>query len=251
MSEPAGITDSTHTRRWKAALIVFLFLFATIPVFVFTNFDKFVKDKMPREWLAEKGWWSMAGVKLALFWLLTSTIAALLAYCIATFVENIFRRRAAKAAEAPTPQIGADVDRLRVAIRGLQVQWETKYYEREQGYPFDAELTGGFPLRVYLRDQKIKVDAHVYSGSEYLEVKQNQMINKPPLWDENFNDRSVEIVNEKQLPVFQMIFDPPNRVTIDGVFSPKDVQRPMRAIFKYPTSEYGLGHHDLRPPLLQ
>src|SRR5204863_6719273 len=115
------------------------------------------------------------------------------------------------------------------------IQWKTKYFEREEGYPFDETVTGGFPLRVYLSDRKPQVDAKIYSGSAFVEVKRNKLIDKTPRWDENFNERAVEIVNEKQLPVFQMILDPPNHLTIEGVFSPSDNHNRMRRIFKYPT----------------
>jgi len=39
-----------------------------------------------------------------------------------------------------------------------------------------------------------------------------------PAWDFNSNERALEVIGDLGSPVFQMIFEPPNRLSVLGVF---------------------------------
>jgi MFS family permease len=55
--------------RGKAAWVVFVGLFLTLPAYLFANFEKLVKDKTPLEWLSENGWRWPVVLLAALLWL--------------------------------------------------------------------------------------------------------------------------------------------------------------------------------------
>ena len=41
---------------------------------------------------------------------------------------------------------------------------------------------------------------------------------REPGWDWNQNERALEIVNDQLLPVFQLMFDQPSHIVVNGVF---------------------------------
>jgi hypothetical protein len=72
----------------KAAAAVFVFCF-TIPLLVFDRSEKFIGDKKPVDWLVERGWWGMTGVKLFIYLVVFSLAAAALTYGVLTLIERL------------------------------------------------------------------------------------------------------------------------------------------------------------------
>jgi hypothetical protein len=66
-------------------------------------------------------------------------------------------------------------------------------------------LTNENQLIIYVKDNKPFVDVRIYGDTQYqvVEIKQNEFT-KPPNWDSNSNENALEIVNQKQEPVFQL-----------------------------------------------
>jgi hypothetical protein len=59
---------------------VFVAVCISLPIFLFSNFDKLVEGKTFPKWLAENGWWSVAGLEFVGLWLLGSVALSLLSY---------------------------------------------------------------------------------------------------------------------------------------------------------------------------
>jgi hypothetical protein len=152
-------------------------------------------------------------------------------------------RRPTQLLSPTTPSIDPRADRLWVTVRGQNIRLETKYFEREQGYSFDKSVTGS-PLTLFLKQGRVEVDTEIYSKSGVLPIDRNRLIIRPPRWDSNCNENALEIVNERQLPVFQMIVERPTHLTIKGQFSENDATDQMVRIFRYPSYDYA-GEHEL------
>ncbi len=121
--------------------------------------------------------------------------------------------------------------------------------------PFDF---GGFkPIEIYVSNDNIYADVLIYGGSNLppIQIKGNKPVDKPPDWDFNSNRNALEVVNEKQIPIYQFIYKTPSHIVFNGIFpfpdglilaSEKDVVlKPtlpttfkLKRIFKYPSWQY-------------
>lgn len=81
------------SRKFKAAAAVFVFLFITIPFFLFQSSEKFIGDEKPLDWLAEKGWWSMTGLKLGAIWFVIALVASAFTYFLIWCIESLIGRK--------------------------------------------------------------------------------------------------------------------------------------------------------------
>jgi hypothetical protein len=195
--------------------------------------------------------WGLIGASIFILFLL---------YLIAR-IKSYHELTVSKLSKHLEPTFTTDIDRIEVVIGGTTVRWPLDAFERPQGYPL-AE-TWDVPLRIYVTDSRPSIDANIHRGSglEFVEIEKNQLAHLPTGWDRNSNERAVEIVDERQRPIFQMIYEPPNRVIVNGVFvsdssvvpiqvnqaiipiQPEAITYPSR-IFKYPSS-HNLGEVDL------
>jgi hypothetical protein len=123
---------------------------------------------------------------------------------------------------------------------------------------------GGFkPFNLYLEDGELQVDARMWGGKKGLppvELHGLSFVVRPEGWDKNFiNDRAFEVVNENDVPMFQLIRLSPSHFVIKRIFETPsglilasdngmDVVRPpwgpipsdfkITRIFKYPSWKY-------------
>lgn len=65
----------------------------SLPIFLFSNFDKLVEGKTFPDWVAENGWWSMTGLKFVALWLLGSTVLSLSTHAAFTAIAGLVERR--------------------------------------------------------------------------------------------------------------------------------------------------------------
>lgn len=85
---------------------------------------------------------------------------------------------------------------------------------------------GFFPIRPFLKDGRVCIDADVFTGSlpphlsSQLRINCNAIVREtlPWGWDYNSNERTLEVVNSNGAPTFQLIFDEPYHVIINGYF---------------------------------
>ena len=114
------------------------------------------------------------------------------------------------------------------------------------------------PIRLYLDQGKLFADVSVYAGfgQPPIEIKRNEFVLRKPGWDRNFDSTALEVVNESKSPVFQLIYDNPFKIVVNGIFpTPSglmlagdygdimnaDVIRKgftIQRLFKYPSNQY-------------
>jgi len=84
--------------------------------------------------------------------------------------------------------------------RGISVSYKIADLEKSPREPFN--LNNFSPAKVYARSGILYADVKVFggSGAPPIEIKNNQLLNKPPNWDFNSNDKAIEIVNSEYLP---------------------------------------------------
>jgi hypothetical protein len=101
---------------------------------------------------------------------------------------------------------------------GITMGYSKAALEKAPNEPF---LLNNFrPVKVYVKNEMPYVDVKVYGGSEFppLEIKDNKILNKPPSWDFNSNDRAMEIVNENHVPMYQFYYKTPSHIVLNGIF---------------------------------
>lgn len=134
--------------------------------------------------------------------------------------------------------------------------------------PISPMKSDGVELfQLYVLNGHFYVDTKVFVGPGIadVEVRRNEIAlnsTKNPAWDRNYTDNAVEIVNQNQIPMFQMIFETPRKVRINGVFrlaynklavyvpggsqlielNPREPNQqfvvPLKPLFKYPSWKY-------------
>lgn len=75
------------------------------------------------------------------------------------------------------------------------------------------------PFHVYEENGRVFCDVNTYSvgSEEIIEIKHNVIKSVPHGWDSNSNDKGMEIVNEDWQPVFQMYYETPTHLRIQGI----------------------------------
>ncbi len=134
------------------------------------------------------------------------------------------------------------------------------------GYSFEAlkksprepfNFGGHIPVKLYVEKGNIYADVKIHgeSGIPPIEVKKNKILNKPDDWDLNSNENALEIVNAKQVPIYQFYYKTPSHIVMNGIFpfpgglilanEDKAIINPtmptafkLKRIFKYPAWKY-------------
>ncbi len=123
--------------------------------------------------------------------------------------------------------------------------------------PYPAAQFGDKAIMMYVEDEILYVDVELFSsiGIPPIEIKHNEFKVNYPGCDQNSNDKAFEVVNEKQEPIFQLIYRSPRHALINGIFPtpgggfmyatgsrtfqnyiPPDAS--IKRIFKYPSWQY-------------
>jgi len=135
------------------------------------------------------------------------------------------------------------------------VGYKVAALEKSPNEPF--MLNNFSPVKVYVKNGTPYADVKVYGGSGLppIEIKNNQLLNKPPAWDFNSNEKALEIVNENYLPIYQFFYKSPSHIVVNGAFpfpgglilanengaviNPSfPVTFKLKRIFKYPSWKY-------------
>jgi hypothetical protein len=137
---------------------------------------------------------------------------------------------------------------------------EITYSRLKEGWTAPSVSGGVSPLKIRVDVDKTRllVDATVYggAGAPPVEVRNNNLVESNG-WDRNSSLRAFEVVNQKLVPVFQMVYDPDNHHQIiircilpnlGGVvavtdhamiFNPPDpFGSILKRIFRYPSDAY-------------
>lgn len=167
-----------------------------------------------------------------------------------------------RAPKLEDPTFREKVERVTFSLGrgGVHTIYSLSDLERGPREPFNF---GGFkPVRLYVDKGKVYADVAVYGGSGQppIEVKHNEFVVRPPNWDRNSDRSALEVVNERQLPVFQLVYLSPSHIAVNGVFPIPGglllandagmVINPilpttfaLKRIFKYPSWKYP-GEHE-------
>jgi hypothetical protein len=76
------------------------------------------------------------------------------------------------------------------------------------------------PITIYIKDGKLCVDCSLYGGADSppASISDFAFTVKPTGWDDNSDDNAFEVVNQKQQPVLQEIYETNYHVIINGYF---------------------------------
>jgi hypothetical protein len=117
-------------------------------------------------------------------------------------------------------------------------------------------IAGFVPVTLHVVGDNVFADAEVYGGQgkPTIKIVRNEFEVTPPGWDKNSSENAFEVVDEKQIPVFQMIYETPSRIVIKGyIILPNGrllfaddkglsfdllPKKPLDRIFKYPAWKY-------------
>jgi hypothetical protein len=80
-------------------------------------------------------------------------------------------------------------------------------------------FNGQVPFHIYQEGDRVFCDVKVYSveNRQPIEIKHNELQTLPPGWDSNSNDTGLEVVDEQHRPVFQMYYETPTELRIQGI----------------------------------
>jgi hypothetical protein len=93
--------------------------------------------------------------------------------------------------------------------------------ERLRQGPVEPFSIGGYsPVTLRMAKDTILLTVKVWSarGQSPIEVINNEFVVRPPQWDKNSTAKALEVVNEKGLPVFQLIRQTSSHLIVNGVF---------------------------------
>ncbi len=214
--------------------------------------------------LTEKNWkgviWSLFAV-----WCVVGLIGAL--YAIEHYIPQTTLAEPIRALENPPsssptptppklqhPAFREKADTLNVDFGGVGFGFARHVLEQGPGVPL--RISGFVPVTLHLVDNNLYADTEVYAGPSKaaIKIKANEFEVTPLGWDKNSSENAFEVVNERQMPVFQMIYESPSRIVIKGylilpngrlLFASETglsfdllPKKPLDRIFKYPAWKY-------------
>jgi hypothetical protein len=194
-------------------------------------------------------------------WVTFATLVSLsLAFCLYwqnSILEKEKNTQPTKIPKLEEPTFSEAVDKVSFSLGegGITDITDISRLKEQPREPFNF---GGFkPVKIYISNDKIYADVEIYGGSNLppIQIKRNKLMNKPPHWDFNSNRNALEIVNEKQIPIYQFIYKTPSHIVFNGIFPFPDglilasekgvVLNPtlpttfeLKRIFKYPSWQY-------------
>jgi hypothetical protein len=102
--------------------------------------------------------------------------------------------------------------------RGFTAGYSIAALEKQPREPFN--LNNFSPVKVYIKNGRPYADVKIYGGSGLpaIEIRNNQLRNKPSNWDFNSNERPLEIVDQNYRPIYQFFYKSPSHIVINGIF---------------------------------
>lgn len=83
--------------------------------------------------------------------------------------------------------------------------------------------TTTLPIRIYIEGKTLFSDVSVLGASgPAVKIEHNVPLVVPPNWDYNYNDSALEIVSHNHSPAYQLIYERPGRIRINGFFLTKE-----------------------------
>ncbi len=119
------------------------------------------------------------------------------------------------------PRFSENIDNFSFSLgeRGISVGYKKEVLEK--GHMKNLFVFGNYrPVELYIEGGQLYADVKIYGGSGLppLEIKKNKLLNKPPDWDFNSNETALEIVDNKQTPIYQFFYKNPSHIVMNGIF---------------------------------
>ena len=117
------------------------------------------------------------------------------------------------------PRFAENVEFFIFSLGGNSSSYKVADLEKEPRQPFN--FSGFKPVKLYVERGVLYADISIYGGSGMppLKINRNQLSGKPPDWDFNSNEKALEVVNERNLPIYQFYYKTPNHIVVNGVFT--------------------------------
>ncbi len=108
-------------------------------------------------------------------------------------------------------------------------------------------------VHVFVEQGYLFVDAIIYGGAHHDVMVRHNRVDPDTLmmqlnWDYNANKRALEIVDGAGFPVFQMVFEPPNRLKVLGIYPFPNDEVLIQDDFKKPLAGLSSLFQDARAP---
>jgi hypothetical protein len=119
------------------------------------------------------------------------------------------------------PRFSEQITQVMVSLGEHGESHSFRLADLSKPYPLKTPTNQKEPLGyVYVENGLFFFDANIfYSASQPpIQVRRNQISNRPPDWDRNFDDLGFEIVNGSQHPVLQFYYKTPSWIVIKGTF---------------------------------
>lgn len=148
------------------------------------------------------------------------------------------------------PRFSEKVDWFTVVIGGNTSKWPITDDKTHAILHLNRDLVTSRVI-----DGELRIDAILKGPTGDVELRDNELRNRPPNWDKNWDNSAIEIVNAKGVPVFQLEYlDGGHTARVNGHFSgghalqayatesglainPAHKVR-LKPIFRYPSSKY-------------
>jgi hypothetical protein len=140
---------------------------------------------------------------------------------------------------------------------GMRMVHSIERLEKERFQPMI--INGVAPFELYVSKGKLFVDTALWGGvnKPLIEIKRNEFTVRGFGWDRNSDKQALEIVDDRKRVIFQLIYDAPYKITINGIMptnsgvwlagpdgtihgaSREEIAAfELRPIFKYPSSQF-------------
>lgn len=143
--------------------------------------------------------------------------AVLLLLVVTLYIRNDLIRKEGASTTLQEPTFRENPTKVFFIVGGNTFAYDAEALRKGSKVP----LLGGYsPITVYLEGNRLYADFEMYAGVGHspVEIKHNQFVVRLPQWDRNSNQSAFEVVNESLVPVFQLIYDGPNKIRINGIF---------------------------------
>lgn len=153
--------------------------------------------------------------RIAFIWAgFTAVVALLLSFALYWHNEIISSPKLQK------PTFSEQIEKVSFSLgeRGISVGYKRDSLKNSLKEPFNfADFK---PVKIYIKNDNLFADVKIFGGSRMppIEIRQNELINKPTEWDFNSNDKALEIVNEKKVPIYQFFYKTPSHIVVNGIF---------------------------------